>query len=233
LDLGRQEERGGGVGGPGRSLKPPPPLLQRQSTFNNNAMDHFQFLVRDSSAAQLAQQASVLDRQIDSLDAEIARMKAHSDALKAELVTIRLDAERQQRAEIPREFVRRVMDGAGVTMIVAEESLIAAANNVSFAIELLTSQNTTRAHHQPAHTTRPFLPPGATRAVHAPCPPPNPSQLYNDAGYPMTRATNGTCYCSRMLGTAAIPNSDGQCGPHNGPSCADCRMAQLRLIGFM
>jgi hypothetical protein len=30
-------------------------------------------------------------------------------------------------------------------------------------------------------------------------------------------------YCGRWLGRAAIPGSDGQCGPNNGPCCGDCR----------
>mmetsp|Transcript_6821 Transcript_6821/g.7741 ORF Transcript_6821/g.7741 Transcript_6821/m.7741 type:complete len:1566 (+) Transcript_6821:194-4891(+) len=29
-------------------------------------------------------------------------------------------------------------------------------------------------------------------------------------------------YCGRYLGTTAIPNSDGRCGPTNGPSCSSC-----------
>lgn len=33
----------------------------------------------------------------------------------------------------------------------------------------------------------------------------------------------GTLYCSRRLGITLIPGSDGQCGPNNGPQCADCR----------
>jgi len=33
---------------------------------------------------------------------------------------------------------------------------------------------------------------------------------------------SGRLYCGRRLGTAAIPGSDGQCGPDNGPQCRDC-----------
>ena len=29
-------------------------------------------------------------------------------------------------------------------------------------------------------------------------------------------------YCGRRLGRQAIPGSDGQCGPTNGPQCTDC-----------
>jgi len=34
-------------------------------------------------------------------------------------------------------------------------------------------------------------------------------------------------YCSRRLGVEAIPGSDGQCGPDDGPQCADCRNTPL------
>jgi len=33
-------------------------------------------------------------------------------------------------------------------------------------------------------------------------------------------------YCSRRLGRAAIPGSDGWCGPTNGPQCASCKRFQ-------
>jgi hypothetical protein len=32
-------------------------------------------------------------------------------------------------------------------------------------------------------------------------------------------------YCGRRLGRDLIPGSDGQCGPNNGPQCADCKAA--------
>jgi hypothetical protein len=32
-----------------------------------------------------------------------------------------------------------------------------------------------------------------------------------------------TLYCGRRLGRQAIPGSDGQCGPTNGPQCDDCK----------
>lgn len=35
----------------------------------------------------------------------------------------------------------------------------------------------------------------------------------------------GVLYCGRILGVRAIPGSDGQCGPNNGPRCADCYFA--------
>ena len=38
-----------------------------------------------------------------------------------------------------------------------------------------------------------------------------------------------TYYCGRRLGRAAIPGSDGQCGPTAGPQCEDCRAAQEAL----
>ena len=56
------------------------------------------------------------------------------------------------------------------------------------------------------------------------------SGLVNDSGFLMTtpksRAQKDTYYCSRWLGIAAIPGSDGQCGPDDGPQCADCKVAQ-------
>ena len=35
--------------------------------------------------------------------------------------------------------------------------------------------------------------------------------------------TTGLYYCGRRLGTTAIPGSDGQCGPTNGPQCKGCQ----------
>ncbi len=37
-------------------------------------------------------------------------------------------------------------------------------------------------------------------------------------------------YCARRLGTALIPGSDGQCGPNNGPQCAECRAYQAAQV---
>jgi hypothetical protein len=37
-----------------------------------------------------------------------------------------------------------------------------------------------------------------------------------------TGRNSETYYCGRRLGWMAIPHSDGQCGPNNGPQCADC-----------
>jgi hypothetical protein len=61
--------------------------------------------------------------------------------------------------------------------------------------------------------------------------------LLNTAGFPMTLGSDlptimKSCsqvdryYCSRILGKSAIPGSDGQCGPNNGPQCKDCKSAQ-------
>jgi hypothetical protein len=36
-------------------------------------------------------------------------------------------------------------------------------------------------------------------------------------------------YCGRRLGRDAIPGSDGQCGPTNGPQCASCKRFQAAL----
>ena len=45
----------------------------------------------------------------------------------------------------------------------------------------------------------------------------------NAAGFPISRGSgSGLYYCGRTLGTAAIPGSDGTCGPSDGPQCADC-----------
>jgi ankyrin repeat protein len=38
-------------------------------------------------------------------------------------------------------------------------------------------------------------------------------------------------YCGRRLGRAAIPGSDGQCGPNNGPQCQSCMRFQRHLKG--
>ncbi len=64
--------------------------------------------------------------------------------------------------------------------------------------------------------------------------------LLNASGVPMTLPVVGSdlisitksspnpnfYYCSRILGREAIPGSDGQCGPSNGPQCKDCKAAQ-------
>lgn len=47
----------------------------------------------------------------------------------------------------------------------------------------------------------------------------------NRAGIPMTLgrgAFDRTYYCGRKLGVKKIPNSNGVCGPFNGPQCKDC-----------
>jgi hypothetical protein len=46
---------------------------------------------------------------------------------------------------------------------------------------------------------------------------------FNRAGFPMRLGVTNVYYCSRRLGTSAIPRSDGQCGPNNGPQCDDCK----------
>merc|ERR1712187_225193 len=45
----------------------------------------------------------------------------------------------------------------------------------------------------------------------------------NDEGAPVDLVRDSGIdryYCGRRLGVAAIPNSDGCCGPNNGPQCA-------------
>ena len=42
-------------------------------------------------------------------------------------------------------------------------------------------------------------------------------------------------YCGRYLGQAAIPGSDGRCGPNNGPQCQDCKFStpqKLNRAGY-
>ena len=58
----------------------------------------------------------------------------------------------------------------------------------------------------------------------------------NRAGFAMKLGRAGDrFYCGRRLGMAAIPGSDGQCGPTNGPQCADClwtqQQRQVRCCG--
>ena len=56
------------------------------------------------------------------------------------------------------------------------------------------------------------------------------SALYNKARFPTYRGTSSgrnTFYCGRRLGKAIVgDDSDGQCGPNNGPACPDCREFQ-------
>ena len=59
--------------------------------------------------------------------------------------------------------------------------------------------------------------------------------LLNSAGVPMkfgfdASRQSDTYYCSRVLGKAAIPGSDGQCGPNDGPQCDDCKSAQQQYF---
>ncbi len=53
-----------------------------------------------------------------------------------------------------------------------------------------------------------------------------PGPLVNDEGSRVALATyrgKQLHYCGRHLGREAIPGSDGQCGPDNGPQCASCK----------
>mmetsp|Transcript_96631 Transcript_96631/g.259813 ORF Transcript_96631/g.259813 Transcript_96631/m.259813 type:complete len:266 (+) Transcript_96631:2-799(+) len=54
----------------------------------------------------------------------------------------------------------------------------------------------------------------------------------NDQGAPVARGSDRSCsqlfYCGRNLGTAAIPGSDGRCGPSNGPQCSSCKRYQAK-----
>ena len=44
----------------------------------------------------------------------------------------------------------------------------------------------------------------------------------NRAFVTMTAGEGCKMYCGRRLGVEAIPDSDGRCGPTNGPQCSDC-----------
>ena len=43
------------------------------------------------------------------------------------------------------------------------------------------------------------------------------------------RSCGDLFYCGRRLGVAAIPDSDGLCGPDGGPQCAACQ--RFRIVG--
>ena len=48
----------------------------------------------------------------------------------------------------------------------------------------------------------------------------------NKANVPVSLGTGSgksNYYCGRFLGREAIPQSDGRCGPNNGPQCDDCK----------
>jgi hypothetical protein len=56
---------------------------------------------------------------------------------------------------------------------------------------------------------------------------PNDSQVFNDEGVPVFLSTlaghTHIWYCGRDLGMAALPGSDGHCGPYDGPNCWACQ----------
>ena len=58
------------------------------------------------------------------------------------------------------------------------------------------------------------------------------SGTLNDEGAALKFGTDSDCrtlyYCGRNLGRAAIPGSDGRCGPRNGPQCASCKRYQAQ-----
>jgi len=52
----------------------------------------------------------------------------------------------------------------------------------------------------------------------------------NDEGAPSTwNKASKKFYCARFLGEDAIPDSDGRCGPDNGPQCESCKRLQERM----
>lgn len=58
-------------------------------------------------------------------------------------------------------------------------------------------------------------------------------EVCNDEGAPVTLSTQpgytDRFYCGRHLGVDQIPDSDGCCGPENGPQCASCMRLNLEV----
>ena len=62
-------------------------------------------------------------------------------------------------------------------------------------------------------------------------PPPREDRI-NDEGAHVEIGLDGeTWYCGRVLGKAAIPGSNGQCGPKDGKQCASCLRCQSGHFG--
>ena len=58
------------------------------------------------------------------------------------------------------------------------------------------------------------------------------SKRINDQGAHVEQGLDGeTWYCGRVLGRAAIPGSNGQCGPRDGQSCESCLRCQSGHFG--
>jgi hypothetical protein len=59
-------------------------------------------------------------------------------------------------------------------------------------------------------------------------------EVCNDEGAPVTLSTQpgytDRFYCGRHLGVDEIPDSDGWCGPENGPQCASCLRLNLEAL---
>jgi len=54
----------------------------------------------------------------------------------------------------------------------------------------------------------------------------------NDQGAHVKQGPDGhTWYCGRLLGRDAIPGSNGQCGPKDGPQCESCKRYQSGPFG--
>ena len=63
-------------------------------------------------------------------------------------------------------------------------------------------------------------------------PPPREDRI-NDEGAHVEIGLDGeTWYCGRVLGKAAIPGSNGQCGPKDGKQCASCLRCQSGHFGI-
>ena len=67
--------------------------------------------------------------------------------------------------------------------------------------------------------------PAATSSTPTP-----PAMSHNDEGAAVALSSDARYahlyYCGRHLGREAIPGSDDQCGPNNGPQCASCKRSQ-------
>jgi hypothetical protein len=109
------------------------------------------FLQRTHTAAQL-------NERLASLAQRIAHHNSALSQLEAERKTIKDEYEQQLRAELCRNLVRFVMNEARVSMLVAEESLMAADKNVELAIQLARSVVTASTLQLTEHPVQPPRP---------------------------------------------------------------------------
>ena len=142
-----------------------------------------QFLQRTYTAAQLRQQEDAIQQRITHLEAERQ--------------LIRAQYEQQLRAELCRNLVRFVMNEARVSMLVAEESLMAADKNVELAIQLARSVVTASTLQLTEHPVQPPRP-VQEHALPRPASPPLPAgwTQHIDALY------NHPYYCNTLTGAS-------------------------------